>query len=87
MRDFRPLGFPPARLAGYWLTGRWVREVTRYYLLSLPVVLSAILLGRALHHRLKDRRLLVYVYIGLIAVGVTLLVQAVWNEAGAVAGG
>jgi hypothetical protein len=43
----------------------------------------SILLGRAIHHRLKDRRLLVYVHIGLIAVGVTLLAQAVWNQLGA----
>jgi hypothetical protein len=41
---------------------------------------AAILLGRVIHHRLKDRRFLVYVHIGLIAVGVTLLVQAVWNR-------
>jgi hypothetical protein len=74
-------------MAGYWLTGLWVHDVTRYYLLSLPVVLAAIFVGRMIHHRLKDRRFLVYVHIGLIAVGVTLLVQAVWNVLAAAAGG
>jgi hypothetical protein len=32
---------------------------------------------------LKDRWFLVYVHIDLIAVGVMLLVQAVWSELGA----
>jgi len=82
--------FLPASLVGmvgYWLADLWVHDVTRHYLLSLPVVLAAIFLGRAIHHRLKDRRFLVYVHIGLIAVGVTLLVQAVWSQVGAAEGG
>src|SRR5665213_3178673 len=39
-------------MAGYWLAGLWVPAVTRYYLLSLPVVLPAIFLGRVLNRRL-----------------------------------
>jgi uncharacterized membrane protein YfcA len=75
--------FLPASLvgmAGYWFTGLWNREVTFHFLFSLPVVLLAILVGRAIHHRLKDNRFLVYVHLGLIAVGTTLLVQAVWHH-------
>ena len=71
--------FLPASLVGmafYWLAGLWVAEVTHYYLLSLPVVLAAIFLGRIIHHRLKDRRFLTYVHVGLIAIGITLLIQA-----------
>lgn len=74
-------------MAGYWLTGLWVPAVTRYYLLSLPVVLAAIFLGRLIHHRLKDNRFLVYVHVGLILIGVMLLIQAVWNNLGAASGG
>lgn len=75
--------FLPASLigmAGYWLTGLCVPAVTNYFLLSLPVVAAAILLGRVIHHRLKDRQFLLYVHVGLIVVGVTLLVQAVWHQ-------
>ena len=75
--------FLPASLigmAGYWLAGLWVAEVTNYFLVSLPAALVAIFVGRIIHHRLKDRRFLVYVHVGLIAVGATLLVQAIWRQ-------
>src|ERR1051326_7051152 len=50
--------FLPASLlgmAGYGLAGLWVQTVTRYYLLSLPVALAAVVLGRAVNRRLKGR--------------------------------
>ena len=71
--------FLPASLigmAGFWMAGLWVDDVTDYYLLSLPAVLGAILLGRVIHRRLKDRRFLTYVHVGLIALGIALLIQA-----------
>ena len=68
-------------MAGYWRMGLWVPAVTHYYLLSLPVVLTAILLGRFIHHRLKDRRFVLYVHVGLILVAMTLLAQAIWHKA------
>jgi len=64
-------------MAGYWLTGLWVPAVTRFYLLSLPLALMAILLGRAINRRLNGRRFLIYVHIGLLGVGMVLLFQAV----------
>ena len=72
--------FLPASLigmAGYWLAGLWVSSVTRYYLLSLPLVVPAILLGRVVNHRLRGDAFLKYVHIGLVLIGATLLVQAV----------
>jgi uncharacterized protein len=66
-------------LAGYGLTGLWVPAVTRYYLLSLPVVLAAIFLGRVVNRRLKGASFLHYVHAGLIAVGATLLIQSLWR--------
>jgi uncharacterized membrane protein YfcA len=74
--------FLPASLvgmAGYWLTGLWVPAVTRYYLLCLPPGLVAILLGRWVNRRMKGHRFLIYVHIGLIVVGTTLLTQAAWR--------
>ena len=73
--------FLPASLlgmAGYWLKGLWVPAVTRYYLLSLPVALVAIVLGRAVNRRLSGRGFLLYVHLGLVAVGAVLLVQTLW---------
>jgi uncharacterized membrane protein YfcA len=72
--------FLPASLVGmvgYGLAGLWVPAVTRYYLLSLPAVAAAVVLGRAANHRMDARTFLVYVHAGLIAIGTLLLSQAV----------
>ncbi len=71
--------FLPASLvgmAGYLLVGLWVPAVTRYYLLSLAPALVAIFLGRAINRRLRGHHFLLYVHIGLIVVGTTLLIQS-----------
>ncbi|HEY7119781.1 MAG TPA: sulfite exporter TauE/SafE family protein [Tepidisphaeraceae bacterium] len=71
--------FLPASLLGmigYWLTGLWVPAVTRYYLLSLPLVLIAILIGRAINHRMTGHGFLRCVHAGLVIIGVVLLAQA-----------
>lgn len=64
-------------MAGYWVEGLWVADVTRYYLLSLPVGLSAIFLGRKLNRRLAGRSFVFYIHIALLLVGLALLIQAV----------
>ncbi len=70
--------FLPASLigmAGYWLVGLWVPAVTHDYLMSLPAMIPAIFLGRAINHRLRGDVFLKFVYAGLACVGVVLLVQ------------
>lgn len=71
--------FLPASLVGmfgYWMAGLWVAAVTHYYLLCLPVLVPAIWLGRVVNHRLHGDAFLRYVYVGLGAIGVVLLVQS-----------
>ena len=71
--------FLPASLlgmAGYALAGLWVPAVTWYYCVSLPSALAAIVLGRVINDRLSGEAFLKYVYLGLIAIGALLLVQA-----------
>jgi hypothetical protein len=63
-------------MAGYWLAGLWRPQVTRYYLMSLPGVLVATFLGRALNGRIDARSFLRCVNLGLLAVAVILLVQS-----------
>jgi uncharacterized membrane protein YfcA len=63
-------------MAGYWLAGLWTPTVTHYYLLALPVTVLAVFLGRAINHRLHGEAFQKYIYFGLIAIGVLLLVQA-----------
>ncbi len=73
--------FLPASLFGmanYWWNDLWVPEVTHYFLLSLPVALAAIFVGHFIHRRLKDRKFLTYVHIGLILIGIVLLLQSVF---------
>ena len=72
--------FLPASLAGlcgYWLAGLWTPAVSRFYLLSLPLVVVATFLGRVLNARIGAHRFLLYVHGGLIAIGAILLSQAV----------
>jgi uncharacterized membrane protein YfcA len=76
--------FLPASLAGmvgYWVAGLWVPAVTRYYLMSLPVTLAAIYLGRAVNRRMNGRPFLLYVHVGLVVIGAVLLLQALWGPA------
>ncbi len=63
-------------MCGYWLAGLWVPAVTRYYLLSLPVVLPAIVIGGVLNRRLQTMAFLRYVHFGLACTGVLLMIQA-----------
>ena len=71
---FLPASF--VGLIGYTMSGLWVAAVTRYFLLSLPGIFVAIFLGRALNHRLRGDGFFRYVYMGLIAIGGALLMQA-----------
>ncbi len=66
-------------MGGYWLAGLWVPTVTRYYLMSLPLTLAAILLGRTINRRLHGEAFLRYVHVGLVVIGAALLVQAMRN--------
>lgn len=71
--------FLPASLAGligYIFLGLLGATVMRYFLLSLPAVAIATLLGRAINHRLKGRGFFRIVYIGLILIGAILIAQA-----------
>jgi len=72
--------FLPASLlgmVGYLIAGLWTRAVTRYYLISLPVTLLALFLGRVINRRLSGEGFLKYVYAGLACIGVILFAQAI----------
>jgi uncharacterized membrane protein YfcA len=64
-------------MAGYWAAGLWTASVSHYYLLALPGALLAIALGRAVNRRLDASRFQSYVYVGLIASGLGLIIQAI----------
>lgn len=73
--------FLPASLLGffgYWCKGLWVWEVTYYFLISIPVIIPAIFLGRYFNHRLKEGTFLKYIYVGLICIGIILLSQSLF---------
>jgi hypothetical protein len=62
-------------MTGYLWKGLWVPELTHYYLLSLPVTLPAIWLGRMANHRLPQENFRKYVFGGLLVVGFILAFQ------------
>jgi len=57
-----------AGLTGYASLGLWTGTITQYFLLSLPALVIATLLGRAVNRRMKDHGFLRLVYVGLIAI-------------------
>lgn len=63
-------------MAGYLWKGLWTPELTRYYLLSLPVTIPAIWLGRLANHRLPLENFFKCVFSGLIVIGIILGLQA-----------
>jgi uncharacterized membrane protein YfcA len=67
-------------MVGYWLTGLWVPAVTHYYLISLPLTVLGIFLGRLINHRLHGDAFLRYLYLGLMGVGALLLAQAIAGQ-------
>jgi len=72
--------FLPASLIGlaaYAAAGLWTTAITRYFFVSLPVVLLAVLLGRAINQRMTGHGFFRFVYLGLIAVGAVLVAQVV----------
>lgn len=71
--------FLPASLVtviGYGLRGLCTPAVTHDFLISLPALVPAILLGRTLNHRLRGDSFLKYVHVGLVCTGIALLLQA-----------
>ena len=66
-----------AGLIGYASLGLWRAPLPRYFLLSLPAVAVAIVLGRALNRHMKGRTFLRFVYVGLVVVGSVLVAQAI----------
>jgi hypothetical protein len=77
-RDCQDISSPPASpaMAGYSMSGLWIPALTYDYLISLPVALPAILLGRVWNHRLRGDAFLRYVHCFLASVGIVLLIQA-----------
>jgi len=65
-----------AGMAGYWFGGLWTPTVNRFYAVSLPGVVVAIFLGRAINRRMRSNRFISYVHLGLTAIGVLLLLKA-----------
>jgi uncharacterized protein len=65
-----------AGMAGYWFGGLWTPAVNRFYLISLPGVLAAIFLGRAINRRMQTRRFIYYVHVALTLIGAILLGKA-----------
>lgn len=61
---------------GYFTKGLITMEVLKYFLISLPAVFPAIFLGRYLNHKIKDNSFFRYIYFGLIAIGVFLIINS-----------
>lgn len=66
-----------AGLIGYIWLGLWRAPLTRYFVLSLPAVGVANMLGRTINQRMTGHSFLRFVYVGLVVVGGVLVAQAI----------
>jgi uncharacterized protein len=64
---------------GYAIKGLVGMVVLKYFLLSLPMAIPAIFLGRYLNRKLKDGAFFKYVYLLLVAIGLFLIVDSVFR--------
>jgi uncharacterized membrane protein YfcA len=62
-------------MIGYLWKGLWTHELAYFYLLTLPVTIPAIWLGRIANRRLPVQKFRAFVYVGLIAIGLVLALQ------------
>jgi uncharacterized membrane protein YfcA len=63
-------------LIGYWFAGLLTAAVTRDFLVSLPAMVPAVFLGRAINHRLRGDFFLKLLFMGLAVIGAVLLVES-----------
>ena len=66
-------------MAGYLWKGLWGQQLAHYYLLSLPVTIPAIWLGRIANDRLPHESFRKYVFGGLVVIGLILAFQALFQ--------
>jgi uncharacterized membrane protein YfcA len=64
-------------VVGYFFKDLITGEVVGYFLKSIPVMIPAIYIGRWLNHRIKINRFFFYVYIGLVAIGIIVILDAI----------
>lgn len=62
-------------MMGYFWKGLWNHELAYLYLLTLPVTIPAIWLGRIANHRLPVHKFRTFVYVGLIVIALVLALQ------------
>jgi uncharacterized membrane protein YfcA len=66
-------------MTGFWLAGLWTAQVTHYYLISIPLVIPAIFIGRVLNRLLHGESFFKYIYSGLLIIGLLFLIQSTGN--------
>jgi uncharacterized membrane protein YfcA len=66
-----------AGMCGYAAIGLWTGDVTRYFLVSAPGAVGAILLGHFVNDRLRDESFFRVVYVGLVVIGGVLVAQGI----------
>jgi uncharacterized membrane protein YfcA len=68
-----------AGMIGYWFSGLLIPAVFHYYLISLPLLIPAIFLGRLINHRLHGEQFYRWVYGALFGIGLFLFIHSVYS--------
>lgn len=75
--------FLPASLIGfigYYIKGLVTAQVNFYFIIALTTTIPAIFLGRYLNHKLDSQSFFKYIYWGLVAIGLILIITCFGNK-------
>ena len=64
---------------GYFAKGLITTELLMYFLVAVPAIVPAVFLGRYINHKITGNSFFKYVYIGLMAIGIFLIINSVMN--------
>lgn len=66
-------------MLGHGFSGLWSRSIWQLYLISLPVLLVAFLIGNRLNRSIPAKNYHRYIHILLAGIGIFLLMRTVWG--------
>lgn len=64
---------------GYWFSGLITAQLLCYFLLALPVLVPAILIGRHINSRMQGSHFFKYSYVVLLLLGTILIANAIFS--------
>ncbi len=66
-------------IAGHGLAGNFTKEVLKYFVCCLPVVLIAVIIGARINKKIPLEKFHKYIYLMLVILGTVLIINSIYN--------